>query len=157
MSYRNYRLADTTQYLTARMHDDMLYWKRAVKNIIGEQMRYDGENSIQVLTWLNSLCAVFDSCHVPEGAAWIIAEQYLKEEARAEYTANMDRAKNDDGGFNTWAGAVNRRLQCHVTNDVLAEAAEAVEHAEMGDYEDVMKYHKRLRQDARALLGSYNT
>lgn len=118
--------------------------------------KFSGSPLVAVLGWLSSITANIDRCDIPEAAAWDIAEAYLTDEAHNSYTGNMDRGRDNDGGFYTWTGAVNFLLASYVTNANLNAAIERVNRATQNPKEPVLDFNKRLMDHALLLGGAFD-
>jgi len=154
LSYRRYRLQDTSSQMGSSVSRNLGVWIRRLKHQMQRNI-FDGKNPVSILNFLGSYKKACDGEQVPEAAALQMAPHFLDGAPRDEFEAMMDDANGGSGGFNTWPHAVQWLLETYATNSYIEKAIEDLEGLQMQPRESIKQFEMRLRSHARDLAGAY--
>ena len=124
MSYRYYRLTDTT---AARTQDSTTRLHRLLKNIelTMREHKFDGEDPILIFDFLSRAVEEADTLAMNEGQLVICLPHLLTKTAAQRYRSIASRSR--DGKMTRWPEAVQYLLRTYGTDRCIQEAVEYFE------------------------------
>ena len=157
VSYRYYRLKNkslTTDTPTGKSRS-LYKLTEKIRNFNASFTPFDGTEPIDILRFLAEFQDACDSCGVSEGEATKLLKYFLEGEPQRFIAAEARKRKllNHLHQQITWPQAVNALLARYATDNVLADAYDAVTRIRQGPDEDEAAYADRL-QDAALLCAN---
>ncbi len=153
LSYRRYRLRDTTSVASGTILRNVGIWQRRLDHVM-KRHRFDGKRPVSILNFLASFKTALDTNGVPEIAALIIMPNYLDGEAQVLFKTMMDDA-GVQTGFTSWPHAVQFLLETYATDLNLEYAVEALERIRLEPKDTIASFKNRLARAAAEMAGAY--
>ena len=145
LSYRTYRLANTSQRYDPTVTAKLATYAKRMKHSLEE--KFDGNEPIAVLDFLRSFKETADHNKVSEGAAARLMPYFLKGAPKEEYRSYL---KEVLAGKPLYPHMVQYLLDTYASDDELAKAYHLAVTARQRDNEDERAFALRLRQIAAA-------
>ena len=125
MSYRNYRLTDTTQYRTR--HQTGKVWDLIKRlEVTMKDYCFTGGDPILIFEFLNRFVDEADMLDMTEAQAFITLPYFLKGYAHEQFRTIKDASTAAEGGVTSWPEAVQYLLRSYATSDIISSATLAL-------------------------------
>ena len=151
LSYRMYRLQDTSPELSQDINRNFGIWERRLKHTM-DRHTFSGDKPLAILDFLAAYREACDHNQVPESAAYRLCPKFMAGGARDMYESAIDDA-GTGSGIRSWPEAVQFLLQVYATDSEIERATDKLQDMEMGPKETVMQFKNRITKEARALAG----
>ena len=145
MSYRFYRLNDTTQTRTSSETGKVRRFIKDLEITLSEQ-KFTGADPILVFDFLVRFIEEMDTLGINEGQAFIILPYFLKGSAQRQYRASRNGSRS--GGVSSWPEAIQYFIRTYATPTTLREAVDNLRNLRQERNETETEFSIRINEAA---------
>ena len=144
MSYRSYRLRNTTDMRTSR---DTAEVRIHIKNLnlTLKNHTFDGNDPIKIFDFLSRFVNEADMLNMSEAQAFIALPIFLADPAETQFRTNLSGASRH-GGVTCWTEAIQYLLRTYATASAMRKFLEDLRNIRQGEDEVEEAYRKRLNE-----------
>ena len=155
VSYRRYRLLDTSPYAGPEVTRNIGQWTRRLQPTMAKHI-FDGTIPVACLRFLSAFKRALDDNGLSEGAGLKIWPSFLEGDAQDLFVQMKEDGYADIGGFHDWPSAVQFFLQTYARDEILEQATEEIDTIRQKRDENVASFARRLHKAARDVAGAFS-
>ena len=152
LSYRSYRLWDTTQTVSEKIRSKLANLAKRMKSHIPDDQRFTGDDPVSVISFLEDFKVGCNHNCIPEGAAKHLFQYFLLGVAR---TALRQHLKTAGPEHDSYCGAVHFLLTTYATEECVQTESRKIFFMQQKSGEGELAFSRRLQSQAERLGSAF--